>query len=163
MRKLILTGFIAFISILELNAQNEPTTSKIHFLRTDRFYGKWVSVNVLVNDSIIGKLKNGQRLIYEHQPNDSITVSGLYKLMNKETDESITFKPEAGKDYFFELFFYGDMYKPSAIIWTGTTAIQMSEPVEYGVKIVGLETKAGLDKFENEDLYKRKNETVIIK
>ena len=154
--------FLVFLSPV-LSAQTGSEIAKIHFLRTDRFYGKWVKVNVLVNDSIIGKLKNGQRLIYELEPRDSIMVSGLYKLTNKESDETIRFKPEGGKEYFFELFFYGDMYKPSAIIWTGTTAIQFAEPVEYGIRIVGLEPTAGRIKFEAEGLYKSKNETIMVR
>lgn len=163
MKQIIITLLLSLLSISQSFAQKEYESATLHFFRTDRLYGKWVKVNVITNDSIVGKLKNAQRLIYEVSTRDSVTVSGLYKLMNKETDESITFKPEPGKDYYFEIFFYGDMYKPTAVMWTGTTAIQMSDPVEYGVKIVGLDPIIGREKFNDESLYKKKNETMVIK
>lgn len=163
MKQIIITLLLSFLVYNQAFAQKDSESATLHFLRTDKLYGKWVKVNVIVNDSIIGKLRNAQRLIYEVPTRDSITVSGLYKLMNKETDESITFQPEPGQDYYFEIFFYGDMYKPTAVIWTGTTAMQMSEPVEYGVKIVGLDPVAGRKKFNDENLFKKKNETVEIK
>jgi hypothetical protein len=163
MKQIIITILLSLLAVSQSFAQKDGKSATLHFLRTDRLYGKWVKVNVIMNDSIVGKLKNAQRLIYEVSTRDSITVSGLYKLMNKQTDESITFQPEPGKDYYFEIFFYGDMYKPTAVIWTGTTAMQMSEPVEYGVKIVGLDPVVGREKFNDESLFKNKNETIVIK
>lgn len=148
------------ISFSGINAQDRDTSSsRLYFFRTNRMYGKWATINVIVNDTVIGKIRNGQRMIYDISTHDSVTVSGLYKLMNKKTDESITFVPEPGRDYFFEIFFYGDRYKPSAIIWTGTSAMQISEPVDYGVRIAGIETEAGRQKFNNETLFKRKTNT----
>jgi len=116
MKQIIITILFSLLSVSQSFAQKDGESANLHFFRTNRLYGKWVKVNVILNDSIVGKLKNAQKLIYEVSSRDSITVSGLYKLMNKETDESITFQPEPGQDYYFEIFFYGDMYKPTAVI-----------------------------------------------
>ena len=68
----------------------------IHFYRPDSYYGSLLGYKIKVdNDSIIGRLRNGEKFIYKTQKTGAQVFYGAL-----ETKEQIKLDIEKGKEYF---------------------------------------------------------------
>jgi len=154
---------LIIFSALTIKGQNkmhsvEKQKAVICFSRVKWVYCSATKIEIIVNEEPIGKLKNGQRLIYETSICDTLRIKGYNHLNKTYSENTIVLKPEPGKTYYIETYFYGGVYKPDALIYTGTTVIPTkSKPMDFGIELLKIEGELGEQRFKDETLYKAKH------
>jgi hypothetical protein len=102
-RSLFFTLFVFFISVSVSYGQANVSAATLNFIRPTSNVGSFSSIQILINDQIIGDINNGSTFSYKLfiSTKGRITI----KISSAIYSQTLSFDAEPGKEYYFETAF----------------------------------------------------------
>ncbi len=146
-------GFIVLLLLsfcqLNLYGQNERT---IYLMRAKQFYGSGAKMNLMINDTLFHKIKNGNRLIIRTNSQDTLKIQIVYPLAKKHKSEIIQITPDNEQEVYIDLFYWGEAYNPQK--HAGAIRGPHGGTPDFNIEIIKMTKEAGEQKFNQSDKFK---------
>lgn len=139
---------------VESHAQTmEKSEKTIYLMRDKQLYGSLAKMNLMINDNLFYKIKNGERLIIKASSDDVLNIQIVYPPMKRHKSEILQILPDDEDEIYIDLFYWGEGYNP--IKHAGVLNVHGGLP-DFNIGIIKMNKEEGEDKFHISDNYKGK-------
>lgn len=138
----------------ELHAQIiEKSEKTIYLMRAKQLYGSLAKMNLMINDELFYKIKNGERLIIKASSDDVLNIQIIYPPMKRHKSEILQISPDDENEIYVDLFYWGEGYNP--IKHVGALNAHGDFP-DFNIGIIKMNKEEGEDKFNMSENYRGK-------
>lgn len=138
----------------KLHAQNVEKSEKIIYLmRAKQFYGSGAKMNLMINDKLFCKIKNGERLILKVNSNETLNIQIVYPPIKSHKSKALQILPEDKNEIYIDLFYRGEGYNP--IKHAGVLNPHGGSP-GFNIEVIRMNEKEGEEKFNQSENFKDK-------
>lgn len=138
----------------------ENAGKTIYIMRARQVYGSGAKMNLMINDKLAYKVKNGERLILKPDSNDTLNIQIVYPPVKSHKSEILQIPPDDENEIYIDLYYRGEGYNP---IKHAEVLNRHGDSPDFNIEIIRMIRKEGEEKFNESKYFKEKKKKNVLK